>query len=433
MTRISVPRPVRLKTVLVGVSSPGYRSLALGYVRAYAQADPRLSGVAFTTLELDTTVDPWWIAYRVLELEPDVVGFSVVCWNARAVYQAVRLIAAARPETVIVLGGPEVGPIADQVLAQHPAVSAVVRGEGEATFADLLAAHLKGSDLTRVEGVTARKEGRIVTAPDRRLITELDDIPSPYLTGVLSPAEGTSYIEGYRGCPHSCAYCYEGKGYGRVRRFSDERVVAEIEAIASAPGVQAFSFIDPVFNLTRERLRWLSDTLAPYAERGVSLHTVEVDIERLTAEDAVLLYRAGVRSVETGPQSVGELALATCRRSFDRDAFLRGIAACRASGISVECDLIVGLPGDTIDDVLAGIDFVIAADPGIVQLSTLHVLPGTDLWQHAQEYGLVFDPEPPHEIVATRDLTFSDLRRLEVLGRAASELYRARLEPSTEQ
>ena len=433
MTRIKVPRPVRLKAVLVGVSSPGYRSLALGYVRAYAQQDSRLSGVAFTTLELDTAVDAWWIAYRVLELDPDVVAFSVVCWNARTVYEASRIIAAALPDTVIVFGGPEVGPIAEDVLADQPSVTAVVRGEGEETFADLLAAHLKDADLTRVAGVTARKDGRIVSAPDRRLTANLDDLPSPYLTGVLAPGEGTSYIEGYRGCPHACAYCFEGKGYGRVRRFSDERIAAEIEAIATAPGVRAFSFIDPVFNLTRERLRWLSDTLAPHAARGITLHTVEVDIERLTAEDAGLLRRAGVTSVETGPQSVGELALATCHRGFDRDAFLRGIEACRDAGISVECDLIVGLPGDTMEDVLAGIDFVISADPGIVQLSTLHVLPGTELWLRAEELGLVFDSAPPHEIISTRDLAFSDLRRLEVLGRAATALYGARLTPATAQ
>jgi len=429
MTRITVPRPIRLKVALVGVSSPGYRSLALGYVRAYAENDPRLSAVGFTTLELDTDVDPWWIAYRALALEPDVVAFSVVCWNARAVFEAVRIISAARPQTLIILGGPEVGPIAETVLSEQSGVSAIVRGEGEVTFTELLVAHLKSADLTRVEGVTARREGGIVSAPDRRLITDLDEIPSPYLSGVLEPIEGSTYIEGYRGCPHSCAYCFEGKGYGRVRRFSDERVAAEIEAIVSA-GVRTFSFIDPVFNLTPERLKWLSATLAPHAARGVRLHTVEVDIERIGAEEAALLVRAGVVSVETGPQSVGELALAACHRSFDPDAFVRGVHACRAAGISVESDLIVGLPGDTAEDVIAAIEFATAADPGIVQISTLHVLPGTELWERAEELGLAFDPQPPHEIISTRDLSFSDLRRLETLGKAASALYRARRELS---
>jgi radical SAM superfamily enzyme YgiQ (UPF0313 family) len=418
----------RLKVAFIGVSSPGYRSLALGYVRAYAQADGRLAGVGFTTLELDTSVDAWWIAYRALALEPDVVGISVVCWNARIVYEAARIITAARPETLVVLGGPEVGPIAETVLAENPGVGAVVRGEGEIAFADLLAARLKGAELTRVEGVTARRaDGRIVSAPDRRVVANLDDLPSPYLSGLLAPTDGSGYIEGYRGCPHRCAYCYEGKGQTRVRRFSDERVAAEIECIANAAGVTSFSFIDPVFNLAPERLRWLSDTLAPYARRGVRLHTIEVDIERIGADEAALLARAGVVSVETGPQSVGDAALRICGRAFDAAAFRAGVAACRDAGISVECDLIVGLPGDTEADVLAGIEFAIALDPGKVQLSTLHVLPGTVLWEQAERLGLVFDPEPPHEVVMTSELSFAQLRRLEVLGNAAAALYHARL------
>ncbi len=426
MTPLSVARSARLKVVLVGVSSPGYRSLALGYLRSYAEADPRLAGVGFTTLELDTAVDPWWIAYRVLALEPDIVGFSVVCWNARTVYETVRVIAAARPETMVVLGGPEVGPIAASVLAGNLGVDAVVRGEGEEAFAELLAARLRGREVTRVPGVTARAGDRIVAAPDRPLISDLDSIPSPYLEGVLVPLDGTAYIETYRGCPHSCGYCYEGKGYQRIRRFSDERVAAEIAAIAATPGVSSLSFIDPVFNLTPDRLTWLAATLAPFAARGLRLHTIEVDIERIGPEEAELLVRAGVVSVETGPQSVGARALETCHRAFDSAAFSAGVKACREAGLSVECDLIVGLPGDTADDVLAGIDFAIGLDPGKVQLSTLHVLPGTDLWERAGELGLVFDPEPPHEVIETAQIPYADLRRLEVLGNAAARLYAAR-------
>ena len=391
MSALQVARAPRLKVALVGVSSPGYRSLALGYLRAYAEADPRLSGVGFVTLDLDTDLDPWWIAYRVLALEPDVVGFSVVCWNAQEVYQAARIIAGSRPQTLIVLGGPEVGPIAESVLAENPAVGAVVRGEGEETFAELLATQMRAGDLTRVRGVTARSGERIVSAADRPLIADLDAIPSPYLTGTLKPAEGAAYIESYRGCPHACGYCYEGKGYQRIRRFSDARVEAEIAAIASAPAVRTFSFIDPVFNLTPDRLAWLAETLEPHVARGVRLHTIEVDLERIGPPEAALLARAGVVSVETGPQSVGVAALAACNRSFDREAFSAGVTACKEAGISVECDLIIGLPGDTVEDVLEGIDFAIGLDPGKVQLSTLHVLPGTDLWERAQELGLVFD------------------------------------------
>lgn len=419
-----------LRVALVGVNSPGYRSLALGYVRAYAQADKRLGAVGFTTIDLDTETDPWWIAYRVLGLKPrpDVVAFSVVCWNARHVFEAARVIKATHPDVLIVLGGPDVGPVADTVLVSQPDVDVVVRGEGEATFADVLERRMAagpGVDLSGVPGVTTRSGDDIVSAPDRDLIGDLDSIPSPYLTGVMEPVEGSTYLETYRGCPHRCAYCFEGKGYGRLRRFSDQRVAAEIEFVTSA-GLRSFSFIDPVFNLTPERLAWLSELLGPYADRGTRLHTIEVDIERIGPPEAALLRKAGVASVETGPQTVGREALANCRRTFDRGRFVAGARALRDEGISVECDLIIGLPGDAPADVISGLDFAISLDPGAVQVSTLHVLPGTELWQRADDLGVRYDPLPPHEVIATRQMDFQDLRRLEALGTAATALYRAR-------
>jgi len=274
--------------------------------------------------------------------------------------------------------------------------------------------------------VTARHDGEVVSAPDRQLIADLDSIPSPYLTGAIEPAEGTAYVETYRGCPHRCGYCFEGKGFGRIRSFSRERVEAEVAFLAQTAGLRSFTFIDPVFNLTPERLEWLSGVMEPFARRGVRLHTVEVDIERIGPDEASLLQRAGVASVETGPQSTGARALEICRRPFDRDRFVAGVEALRSAGIRVECDLIVGLPGDTPADVMEGMRFVAELDPGMLQMSTLHVLPGTDLWQRATEVGLAFDPAPPHEVVSTAEIGFADLRRLEVMGNALMAHYRAR-------
>jgi radical SAM superfamily enzyme YgiQ (UPF0313 family) len=354
------------------------------------------------------------------------VAFSVLCWTARTVYEAARLVKLSNPDTLVVLGGPEVGPIAEQVLQEHPYVDAVVRGEGERAFPDLLHSHARGGEVAATPGVTARDGERVVAGPEIAPTADLDSLPSPFL-GRVHATDGSAFVETYRGCPHRCAYCYEGKGSTRIRSFSWERIASDIDAVASTPGMQSFSFIDPVFNLTADRLTRLADILEPHARRGVRLHTIEVDIERIDAEQAAELVRAGVASVETGPQTVGAVALQNCRRELDRERFAAGVAACRDAGISVECDLIVGLPGDTFADVVAGIDFVVSLDPGKVQMSTLHVLPGTHLWDHAADFGIVFDPEPPHELVQTRDLSFADLRRLEVYGRAAVETYAARL------
>jgi len=417
-----------LKVALVGLNRSGYQSLALGYVRAYAEADARLANKAvFQTLDLTDDLDAWWVAFRVLGLGPDVVAFSVYCWNASSVYEICRVLKGAAPAIRIVVGGPEVGPIAEDVLEAHPEIDAVVRGEGEATFAELLRVYASGKSSWMVEGVTARKGDEVVSTPDRALIEDLDTIPSPYLVGILRPIEGGAYLETYRGCPFDCAYCFEGKGYDCIRSFSRERVKAEVAALVDGAGIRSFSFIDSVFNLTSSRLEWLSEFMASYASRGVRLHTIEVDIEKVDDEAAALLKRCGVASVETGPQSVGAKALEACHRRFDPERFSRGIEALQRVGIWTECDLIVGLPGDDVFDFLAGLRFAFERDPGKVQSSTLHVLPGTELWQRSEELGLVFDPEPPHEIIKTPKTSYLDLRRAEIMSLALKSTYRARV------
>lgn len=416
-----------LKVALVAHNQPGHQSLGLGYLRAYAEASDRIRRkVAFQTLDLSTAVDAWRTAYRVLRMEPDVVGFSVCCWNADIVYAACELIRRARPGIVIVLGGPEVGPHAHEVLAEHPAVDAVVRGEGEVTFAELLRVIGAGQRMWLCPGVTARNGDEIVSAAERPLVEELDELPSPYLAGVMQPSETLSFIETFRGCPHRCGYCFEAKGSPRIRSFSRQRVRAEIQTIASARGVAGLSFVDPVFNLTPQRLAWLAEELAPHASRGLRVHTVEVDVERIGAPEAALLRSAGVVSAETGPQSIGAAALDACRRRFDPTRFAAGVAALRHEGIAVECDLIIGLPGDDAFDVIAGLRWLVQLDPGVIQSSTLRVLPGTDFWDRSAELGVTYEPASEHEVVQTADLSFADIRRLEVMAAALQTEYRAR-------
>ncbi len=419
----------QLKVALVALNEPGYQSLALGYLRAFAEAAPRLQRkAAFQTLDLTTEVDPWWVAYRVLRMAPDVVGFSVMCWNASAVYEACRLLRSAQPEIVIVVGGPEVAPQAQDVLTANPAIDAVVRGEGEETFAEMLETVLAKKRIWMCKGVTARDEsGTIVSAQDREPIDQLDSIPSPYATGVLVPTETSSYIETYRGCPHRCAYCFEAKGLTGIRSFSKERIAADIAIVANSPGVKTFSFIDSVFNLTNERLGWLTEILEPYAQRGIRLHTIEVDIERIGPMQADMLRRAGVESVETGPQTIGATALQMSNRAFDPKRFVAGVQALKDAGIRVECDLIIGLPGDDAYNVISGLRWLVEIDPGIVQSSTLRVLPGTDLAFCARDIGLAYASEPDHAVVQTAEISFANIRRLEVMSAALQAGYRARL------
>ncbi len=317
----------RLGVALVGVSAPGYRSLALDYLHATVAADARLD-VAINRLDTDTARGPLVAgvpaalartgsrrrrpAGVLLDRAPRLRGGAAR--EVRAPERARRRWrSGGRPDR---RGGAR-RPLGDRC---RGARRGRVRVRRAAALAREGRRHRRRARRDRAHGRRDRE-----LRPTATPVAELDDIPSPFSIDRPIATDGSAYVETYRGCPHACAYCYEGKGSTRIRSFSWERIAADIEAVATTPGMRSFSFIDPVFNLTPDRLARLSEILAPHARRGVRLHTIEVDIERVDDEQAALLAAAGVASVETGPQSVGAAALAACGRAFDAERFAAGV------------------------------------------------------------------------------------------------------------
>ena len=398
-------------------------------MREAVKADVRLPEVWAQTIDFEVEQDPWWMLYQLLELSPrpDFISFSVYCWNAEQVFALTRMLARLMPETKLIMGGPEVGPRALEILEAHPELHAVIEGEGEKSVPALLLSYARGGEPFGISGVAAfTPQGpRIVASVP---IEHLDTIAPPYTQAHGPALDGAAYLETFRGCPHKCAYCFEAKGSKRIRALSWKRVEEDVARVASTPGIKSFTFIDSVFNLTLSRLEKLTEIMEPWARKGIRLHTIEVDIEAVDEHQAALLKRCGVVSVETGPQTTNPRALAINERSLDKEKFKTGVACLEALGIRVESDLIIGLPGDGVDDVLASMCFACESGASKVQMSTLHVLPGTPLWDRADELGLVYDTRAPHEIMATRDLTFKELRQLEVFGVALGKLIDTKIE-----
>lgn len=416
----------RIVIAFVGINQPRYKTVANAYLLEAVKADARLPEVWGQMLDFSVDQDSWWMFYQLLALEPkpDFISFSVYCWNAEQTFTLTRMLHQVWPDVKLIVGGPEVGPQALDVLESHPELYAVVAGEGEKSVPSLLLSYAREGEPFGIPGVACRTEQGARFTPEEP-IKNLDAIRPPYTLEHPPALDGAAYIETFRGCPHQCGYCFEAKGSTRIRSFSWERVAEDVARVASTPGLKSFTFIDSVFNLTLHRLKKIAEIMAPWVRRGIRLHTIEVDIEAVDDEQAQLLKECGVMSVETGPQTTNMHALQACNRRLDKEKYISGVAACRAQGIRVEADLIIGLPGDTVRDVLESMRFVVKSGADKVQMSTLHVLPGTPLWENADELGIVYDVSAPHEIIQTRDMSFRDLRKLEVFGVALSALVDA--------
>jgi len=392
--------------------------LALGYLTACArsvlpQVDVTIASQEIMSYGGDARIVRW------LEGEaPDLIGFGVAVWNLERTLHLCRELKQKLPETFLLLGGPEVTGDNDYLL-EHGGFDVGVVGEGEETFVSLLDALLRGRSLGAVPGLLLREGESWALTPPRALVKRLDGIPSPYLGGILEPSFLNSvFLETVRGCPYRCAYCYYHKSYPRVRTFPLDRINAELYWVLKR-GAKDVTVIDPCF-ARRPHLRELLEMMAAVNSGGQFRVQCELNAEDLDGDLVKLLARAGVNSVEVGLQTTNPTALDLIHRRFSPGDFLTGVRLLREAGIRAVVDIIVGLPGDTLDDVKRSVDFLVASEAfDDLNLYPLSILPGTELRQRAGDLRLRHRREPPYYVLETGEMTRDEIRQAFVYGEEA--------------
>jgi radical SAM superfamily enzyme YgiQ (UPF0313 family) len=414
------------KTVcLISLNWANHFSLALGYLKAYALKDPDITdAISIGIADFDAeSISAQQVVFYISQSRPDIIGFSCYCWNIGKILDICRIVKAVYPQITIVLGGPEPGPAGIKYLGENRCIDIIVKGEGEATFAELLRYFSGQVQLETIPGIYYRTGERIVENPDRIPIENLGEIPSPYLEGILAPRDKVTYIETYRGCMFRCHYCYEGKNLPNLRFFPEERVKREIDFVMSHPDVKSFHFVDTVFNVQKERLEWLTEIISRANRFGTELRTVEIIAEFVDEDSVALFKKAKVKSVETGPQTVQKDTLKNVNRYFREESFRRGVRLLEDNGIEVTSDLIIGLPGDNFFKFCGSAKTIMEMRPTSVVFSILHVLPGTILYEKHTEYGLKFDEKAPHLVLSAPEFPFEDIDKAAVMAYSLDREY----------
>lgn len=412
-----MPRPLALLLQLP-IPPPGAQpvrgnvSLAAASLKTFAR---RRGLEDFWQIELlpaplANTLSDQGLVQEVLRQEPALVGLTCYLWNIdRALWIAAEL-RRRRPDVRIVLGGPEITADNAWVLQSGVADYAVL-GEGEQTFADLLAALARGRPRApAIPGLWRLPGG--VAPPPRSPLAGLDEISSPYLEGILDAADDESLLlETTRGCMFQCRFCYYPKSYQRQQFLSEDKVLANLEH-AHARGAAEVFLLDPTLNQRRDFSAFLALLARGNPGRRFT-YSAELRAEAVTTEIARLLHAANFAEVEVGLQSVDPQAQELMRRRVDLKAFQNGVRAMLDVGITVRADLILGLPGDTVDSVRRGIDYLHDACLGAeVQVFNLSILPGTAFRQQAEDLGLRYQARPPYHVLSTPAIGIDDIVEL---------------------
>jgi radical SAM superfamily enzyme YgiQ (UPF0313 family) len=380
---------------------------------------------------LANTLGDQGLVEEVLSRRPWMVGFTCYVWNIERTLWIAERLRQARPDLRILLGGPEITPDNEWVLRRgasfqlpgdrgassqlanraggvsrdwqvenSPHFFAVV-GEGEQTFAELLAALHEGKDTGTVAGLWTAAHG---LSARRTPLDNLDAVFSPYLDGILDAGrKRTMLLETTRGCRFRCKYCYYAKNYDRLHFLSQPHVEAGLR-YANQQGVTEVCLLDPTLNQRPDFAQFLRVLARGNPQRQFT-YSAELRAEGIDVSIARLLREANFNEVEIGLQSLDPQTQRLMGRPVDLAAFERGVRAMLDEGIRVRVDLILGLPGDTLESFRRGIDYLAYSRLySEIQVFNLSVLPGTAFRDEAAQLGLEYQPHPPYYVLKTPTL-----------------------------
>lgn len=388
---------------------PAFIPLALLYLKACLVEQQALADEDVSILEFGPDDSADQISDAVVATRADVIAFSCYVWNIRVVTRAAARIKAHQPTAIIVLGGPEVGPVASSTLTHHPAIDVVVKSEGEVPFRQIVERRQGGRDLDDVPGICFRRGGEIVDTGESPIVGDLNQLASPHTDRFATTERRVICIETQRGCVFRCNFCFYNKDLSiRNRRFDLARVKREI-GFWLERDVEELYLMDPVFNLNAERAKEICRFLAMHNTRGIPVHT-EVWAEFIDDELASLMRDAHFSYIEVGLQTTDDNVLATVERRLRLQKFLDGIASLKKYSLPFEVQLIYGLPGDTRETFRKSLNFAAALDPSHLSVFRLMVLPGTELWRKAASLDLEYDSEPPYYVRSHFSMGQADIR-----------------------
>ncbi|WP_409180679.1 radical SAM protein [Amycolatopsis sp. VS8301801F10] len=395
--------------------------LVSGYLRAYAATDPVVrKEYEFGTYTTTVRASREGILEDLVKADADVYALSAYIWNSRLVRSVLQTLRRHVPDAKVIVGGPQVMNHAAKYIDVHDENVAVCNGEGEITFTEYLRELTEPDpDLTKVDGLSFYRGGELVTTGKRARISDLDSIPSPFLTGAIDPEYSMAIIETNRGCPYHCGYCYWGAATNdRVYRFDEDRVRDELTWMARN-GVVNLYIADANWGMLSrdvELSRHIADCAREYGLPNVVTFSAAKNKPRAVTEITGILQGADL--VTTQPISLQTLSpetlKAVARKNIKLEAYQEIQRDIHQRGLSSYIELIWPLPGETLTSFKEGIGYLLEQPAHSTIVTYPHlVLNNTPIYHHQDELGLETreaggDVAEARVVVATREATRAD-------------------------
>ncbi len=353
--------------------------------------------------EFDISQRPVDIAEALLALDPRIIGCGVYLWNTAPAAEVIDTIKRVRPEVIVILGGPEVS----YELETQPIVQIadyVITGEADLKFGEVCRGLLAGE---------APREKVI-----RAEVPDFSQLKLPYdLYRDEDLARRLVYVEASRGCPFTCEFCLSSLDIP-VRQAPLPALLSSMQTLLDR-GLKHFKFVDRTFNLSVPVSRAILEFFLERCRPGHFFH-FEMVPDRLPGElrEVIARFPPGTLQFEVGIQTFNEEVGSRIKRRQNYQRLEENLRFLRTqTGAHIHADLIVGLPGESVESFAAGFDRLVGLGPQEIQVGLLKRLRGTPIVRHDAEWQVVYNRHPPYEVLQNRLINFATMQRLRRFAR----------------
>jgi len=332
---------------------------------------------------------------QVEKVQPDMVAMSIMTFNLLDALHTSESLKRRHPNIKICLGGPHVNMYPKETLDQSN-IDYVVFGEGEKIFTELITTLEEDisdpQSLQVIKGLGWKKDGISNINQAQTELLDLDELPFParHLVDVSKYkhiiGEGRQFfsIQATRGCPAACTFCDIRQTKFRCR--SPESVVDEIEQLVNM-GVDDLFFVDDTITINKKNL---IDTCNLIIERGIKInYKISARVDTINEEVLQALKKSGCYRIHFGIESASPRHLKYLQKGQTPEKVERACKMTRKAGIGFFAYMMIGIPHETREEMLATVDFAKNLKPDYAQFSICTPYPKTELYQQMRDEGIV--------------------------------------------
>lgn len=326
--------------------------------------------------------------------QPDAVFVTCITATVLDGIEVCRLAKEEKPDTLTVLGNTHPTFMFEEILNQSPEVDVIVRGEGELTAVDLMAAWKTGSSLHKVFGIAFRDGPSIIATPPRPFIQNLDSVtpawdlvPWPEYTYRPKPGSTLAVVSSSRGCKQHCSFCSQRLFWQESwRAVSPTRFVDELEMLHSRYGVNVAMITDEIPSLDAPRWQQILDLLIERRLDLALLLETRVD-DVLRDADLLPRYRqAGIEHIYIGVESVDQATLDLFKKDLTVAQNKRAIELLNRNDIISETSFVMGMPSDTPAAMDRTIELAKFYNPDMAFFLAITPWPYADLYNSVKDH-----------------------------------------------